>query len=53
MPTDIPTPLIWEVKPDGIWIWKDGAHVGTVPRDRLPGLILDAATILRVPDSSL
>lgn len=31
----------------GLGIWRDGQFVGTIPLDRLPGLIYEAAALLR------
>lgn len=38
--------ILWEPRPDGLWIFLDGKHIGTVKHRELPMLILKAAKVL-------
>ena len=37
----------WEARPHGMDLYQDGEYFGTVPRDKLPALIADAAGVLK------
>lgn len=39
--------ILWEAREDGLWIFENGRHVGTIPRDQVPGLILSAVKVLK------
>lgn len=39
--------MIWEARRDGLRLYVDGKHVGTVSHDQLPALLLTLAGALR------
>ena len=39
--------ILWEVRGNDLWLFKDGKHIGTIPKDGLPFLILKAAEALK------
>lgn len=43
----MPSTVNWDVKPDGVHLWIDGAYAATLPKDQVAAFISDAVNLLR------
>lgn len=39
--------ILWERRGRDLWLFKDGEHIGTIPHDTLPALLVKIAETLK------